>query len=131
MIQSVSTVYIFVEDQQRAKTFYTEILGMEVRLEMPDSEGGTSSWISVAPPGAATEISLMQINPMWDHYHGIAGKVLAMQFSVKNLAELIRDLKKKGVTVVQEPNSRGWGTDAIIRDSEGNELFLFEAASWS
>ena len=35
MIKRVGTVSVFVSDQQRAKAFYTEKLGMELRLEAP------------------------------------------------------------------------------------------------
>ena len=130
MFNHVSNVYVFVNDQERAKAFYTEKLGMEVRMEMPDTDGDHGKWITVAPHGATTEIVLMNFNPMWEHYRAIIGKVQAMQFAISNVTSLIAELKAKGVEVVQEPNSQPWGTSAIIKDSEGNDLFLFEAASY-
>ena len=38
----------------------------------------------------------------------------------------LRDLKAKGVTFTQEPDPQPWGTYAMIRDSEGNQLILVE-----
>lgn len=35
MIQNVSNVSVFVENQARAKEFYTHVLGFELRTDMP------------------------------------------------------------------------------------------------
>jgi predicted enzyme related to lactoylglutathione lyase len=45
---------------------------------------------------------------------------------VTDMSGLIADLKAKGVKVVHEPDSQPWGTNAIILDSEGNNILLVE-----
>ncbi len=62
MIDAVATICIFVSDQDRAKAFYTEKLGFELREDAPM---GPSRWIAVAPAGARTEVILYKVrNPI-------------------------------------------------------------------
>jgi predicted enzyme related to lactoylglutathione lyase len=49
-----------------------------------------------------------------------------MAFNVEVMKTLVADLKAKGVTFTQEPEPQPWGTYAMIRDSEGNQLILVE-----
>lgn len=58
MIQRVGTVSVFVSDQDRAKEFYTGVLGLELRTDVELYPGATVHWLAVAPPGAETEIIL-------------------------------------------------------------------------
>ena len=58
MINRVGTVSVFVTDQERAKTFYTEVFGMELRTDRPLFPGSEARWIAVAPESAETEIIL-------------------------------------------------------------------------
>jgi catechol 2,3-dioxygenase-like lactoylglutathione lyase family enzyme len=58
MINRVGNVTVFVADQDRAKEFYTNILGMEVHSDQPVYPGSQNRWLTVAPKGAATEIVL-------------------------------------------------------------------------
>ena len=52
MIEKVGTVSVFVADQDRAKAFYTEKLGMELRTDAPLYPGAAARWVAVAPAGA-------------------------------------------------------------------------------
>ena len=58
MFDKIALVSIPVKDQKVAKTFYTEVLGCKVVLEMPFGTPDTL-WIRLALPGAATEIVLV------------------------------------------------------------------------
>ncbi len=123
MIDSVATLCIFVNDQDKAKTFYTEKLGFELRQ---DSPMGESRWLAVAPKGAATEVILYKMDDNWLHYRSVMGKSQAITFNVTDIAALSADLKAKGVRVVQEPNPQPWGTYMTILDHEDNALLLVE-----
>lgn len=126
MIQNISTVSIFVSDQERAKEFYTKKLGFELRQDAPLFPGSSARWISVAPKGATTEAVLYLPDDNWSHYRQTVGQSQALTFQVQNIAALVADLKAKGVTITQEPDVQPWGTFAMIRDSEGNQLLLVE-----
>ena len=126
MINHISTVSVFVRDQDRAKEFYSDVLGLEVRVDAPLFPGATARWISVVPKGARTEIVLYLPDENWDHYKQVVGKSQAITLDVTDMASVYEDLKAKGVVFVQEPDSQPWGTFAIIQDSEGNHLLLVE-----
>jgi predicted enzyme related to lactoylglutathione lyase len=130
MIDRVGTVSVFVSDQDRAKEFYTNVLGLELRADSPLNPGASSRWISVAPSGAETEVILYLPDENWEHYQQVVGKSQALTFNVADMMALHRDLKAKGVTFVQEPEVQPWGTFAIIQDSERNHLILVEQPSF-
>ena len=126
MISSIGTVSIFVSDQQRAKNFYTDVLGFELRTEAPLYPGSDVKWIAVAPKGAHTEAILYLPDENWEHYKQVVGQSQALTSTVDNMAALVADLKAKGVMFDQEPDVQPWGTYATIRDSEDNRLILVE-----
>jgi predicted enzyme related to lactoylglutathione lyase len=126
MIDYIATVSIYVRDQDRAKDFYTRVLGFELRQDAPLYPGASARWVAVAPPGAVTEAILYLPDENWEHYRAVLGKSQAMTFNVTDMQALHADLKAKGVTFVQEPEVQPWGTYAMIEDSEGNRLILVE-----
>ncbi len=123
MIDAVATVCIFVNDQEKAKAFYTDKLGFELRQDEPLGE---SRWIAVAPRGARTEVILYKLDENWEHYRQTVGKSQALTFNVTDMAALHADLKAKGVRIVQEPEAQPWGTYMMILDEDGNGLLLVE-----
>lgn len=124
MIDAVATICVFVSDQDRAKTFYTETLGFELHQDQP--MGPDSRWIAVAPKGARTEVILYKMDENWQHYRQVMGKSQAITFNVTDMTAVAADLKAKGVHVVQEPDAQPWGTFMTIRDQDDNELLLVE-----
>lgn len=127
MIDRVGTVCVFVSDQDRAKKFYIEVLGFELRSDNSLSPGATNRWIAVAPKGAETEVILYLPDENWGHYRQVVGHSQALTFEVSNMENLHATLMAKGVHFVQEPDYQAWGTYAILQDSEGNSLILREA----
>lgn len=116
MIDKIGTVCIFVSDQQRAKQFYTDVLGFELRQDAPLYPGSEARWISVAPSGAQTEAVLYLPDENWEHYRQVVGKSQAVTFTVSDLDSTYADLKAKDVKFVQEPSKEPWGTYAQIED---------------
>jgi lactoylglutathione lyase len=126
MITKVGTVSIFVSDQDRAKKFYIEMLGFELRTDAPLYPGASARWVAVAPLGAETEIILYLPDENWFHYQQTVGKPQAVTLSVNDLTTLHKELKEKGVNFISEPDTQPWGTFATIEDSEGNHLLLVQ-----
>ncbi len=126
MIDKVSTVSVFVCDQNRAKAFYTEVLGLELRSDAPMYPGASARWLAVAPQGAETEIILYLADEHWAHYEQVVGKSQNLTLGVTDMTAVHEALRAKGVNFVQEPERQPWGTYAIIEDSEGNKLILVE-----
>ena len=126
MIRNVGTVCLFVNDQDKAKDFYVNKLGFELRQDVPM---GQSRWVAVAPKGAETEVILYKVDGNWEHYREVVGKSQAITFNVTGMEYLIAGLKAKGVRIALEPESQLWGKQAIIQDDEGNGLILIELPS--
>lgn len=58
MITAVDFISVNVADQERAKRFYTDRLGLELVTDVPMGEPGGAKWIELRPPGARTKIVL-------------------------------------------------------------------------
>jgi len=126
MISKVGTVSIYVSDQQRAKEFYTDKLGFELRTDAPLYPGAETRWIAVAPAGAQTEVILYVPDENWEHYRQIVGKSQSVTLSVDDINATYADLKAKGVEFASEPDIQPWGSYATLIDSEGNSILLVE-----
>jgi len=124
MITKIGTVCVFVNDQDAAKAFYTEKLGFELHEDVP--MGPDTRWLSVAPPGAETEVVLYKPDENWEHYRQVIGKSQAVTFAVTDLTETIADLQAKGVRVPMGIMEEAWGRHAFILDHEDNMLLLVE-----
>ena len=124
MIDSLATVCVFVKDQDKAKAFYTDVLGFELRQD--SAMGPESRWIAVAPKGARTEVILYKMDENWQHYSQVQGKSQALTFNVSDMTALHADLKAKGVRITQEPDPQPWGTYMMILDQDDNALLLVE-----
>jgi lactoylglutathione lyase len=131
MFNKVGTVSIYVQDQQRAKKFYTEVLGFELRTDAELWPGAPTRWISVVPQGAQTEIILYVPDENWEHYKGVVGKSQSITLDVTNIQQLVSDLKAKGVKFRGEIDVQPWGSSIFLEDSEGNSLLLVEQPKFS
>jgi catechol 2,3-dioxygenase-like lactoylglutathione lyase family enzyme len=125
-ISMVGTISVFVADQERAKAFYTEKLGMELRADAPLFPGSAARWIAVAPAGAQTEIVLYLPDENWAHYEAMVGQAQALTLSTSNVRATYEALKARGVEFTQEPEVQPWGTFVTLKDSEGNSLLLVQ-----
>ncbi|UPK73752.1 VOC family protein [Nocardioidaceae bacterium SCSIO 66511] len=119
MITAVDFVTVNVADQERAKRFYTEVLGFELLSDQPmggpDDEDGPR-WIEVRPPGAFTRVVL---------FHNVdgTGAFGPCVFNTDDIVQTASDIKAAGGTVIEEPAEAAWGGWwARFADSEGNEF---------
>ena len=60
-VTRVHTAAVPVSDQDRALTFYCDMLGFEVRRDA--TFGGDQRWLEVAPAGAETTVALPPAHP--------------------------------------------------------------------
>jgi lactoylglutathione lyase len=128
MIEKVGTVSVYVSDQQRAKDFYVNKLGMELRTDAELYPGASNRWIAVAPKGAQTEIILYLPDENWEHYRAVVGKSQSITLETADVQATYNELKAKGVEFASEPDVQPWGTFATLKDSEGNSILLVQTA---
>jgi predicted enzyme related to lactoylglutathione lyase len=127
MIQRLSHTSVYVLDQDRAKAFYTEKLGFDLR---EDQRMGDFRWLTVAPKGQKElEIVLMPLrpSPMMDEGTCNALRSLVEKgtfgagvLETDDCQKTFDDLVAKGVEFRQPPQSRPYGIEALLRDDSGN-----------
>ncbi|MEW2081949.1 VOC family protein [Streptomyces sp. NPDC005283] len=128
MIKGLAISTVWVLDQDRAKEFYTQKLGLEVRTDMTLGDGGMR-WLTVgAKDQPDVELTLMVPGaPAMDPEAAEAMKTLISK-GVMGAGVLATDdvhgdyekLKARGVEFLQPPQERPYGTEAILRDDSGN-----------
>jgi catechol 2,3-dioxygenase-like lactoylglutathione lyase family enzyme len=124
MIQRLSHTTVYVLDQERAKQFYTEKLGLEVRFDLML---GTFRWLTVGPKGQPDlQIVLMAIQPSTfmdeatcEALRGLVAKsgLSAGVLETADCKKTYDELKAKGVEFVHEPSERPYGIEALLDDS--------------
>ena len=127
MITKLTHATIYVLDQDRAKDFYVNKLGMECR---DDARMGDFRWLTVGPKAQPdVRIVLMPIaaSPMLDAKHADALRALvaagALGGGVLVTDDLRRDyeqLTAKGVEFPKPPTEEPYGFAAVFKDDSGN-----------
>ena len=134
MITGLGLATVWVLDQDSAKEFFTEKLGLELKNDMTLGEGGMR-WVTVAAKDQPDlELTLMVPGPpSLDQESAeqlkalIAKGVLgAGAFTTDDCHAAHRELSGRGVTFLQEPQKRPYGVEAIFRDDSGNWYSLTE-----
>ncbi len=125
----ITLVSIPVTDQNKALTFYTDVLGFVKKHDIPI---GDARWLTVVSPENPNGPELL-LEPNGEYP---AMKNLKEQlykdripftaFQVDRLSEEIQKLEKQGVTIVQPPTESPGAIEAIIDDTCGNLIALYE-----
>lgn len=118
MIQRIATVAVYVEDQQKAKQFWTEKVGFEVVAEHP--MGPNAFWLEVAPKGAQTAVVIYPKAMMKNSNE----RKPSIVFECDNIFETYEAMKAKGVEFLGEPQQMQWGMFVQFKDEDGNEFVL-------
>ncbi|MDQ0847273.1 MULTISPECIES: VOC family protein [unclassified Streptomyces] len=128
MIKGLAISTVWVLDQDRAKEFYTQKLGLEVRTDMTMGEGGMR-WLTVgAKDQPDVELTLMVPSASSMDPESAKAMTTLVSKGVLGAGVLATDdihgdyekLKARGVEFLQEPQERPYGTEAIFRDDSGN-----------
>jgi catechol 2,3-dioxygenase-like lactoylglutathione lyase family enzyme len=124
----VKLMSILVNDQNRARRFYTGMLGFEIKHDIPIGE---AAWLTLVAPGDAGGVELL-LEPTGHpaaaalqqalHKDGIP---LAQLYTVDIAAEFER-LRAKGVAFRDEPKSLGPTKFVDFDDTCGNLIRLVE-----
>jgi catechol 2,3-dioxygenase-like lactoylglutathione lyase family enzyme len=131
MLKQITTVNVWVHDQDEALAFYTEKLGMELRDDVTVPEMGNFRWLTVGIPGQDVSIVLMAVPgaPVFDdetreQLRAVVAKGAAggLFFSTDDVRAAYEELKAKGVEFSQEPVEQPYGIDAGFRDPSGNQM---------
>ena len=119
---------VFVDDQEKALAFYTEILGFVKKTDIP---AGEFRWLTVVSPEGSGEIELVlepNVHPAAQAYQSaIYGDgIPATVFMVEDLDQECERLRGLGVVFKVQPTQSEWGFDAILDDTCGNLIGLHQ-----
>jgi catechol 2,3-dioxygenase-like lactoylglutathione lyase family enzyme len=113
---------VFVNDQDKALRFYTEVLGFVKKTEVPLGE---HRWLTVVSPDDpdGTELVLEpDDHPAVKPYREalVADGIPVTAFAVDDVHAEFERLRGLGVTFTQEPLEMGPVTTAVLDDTCGN-----------
>ena len=119
---------VFVDDQDKALKFYTEVLGFIKKSDMP---AGDDRWLTVVSPEGPNDIELLlePVNlPAAKKYQKAlfeAGIPLTA-FAAENIEKEYKRMTKLGVVFTMEPTKSGATTVAVFEDTCGNLIQLYQ-----
>ncbi len=122
---------VFVEDQDKALKFYTEVLGFVKKTEIPLGE---FKWLTVVSPEEpdGTELVLEpNSNPAAKAFQSALVKqgIPLTAFAVEDVQKEYERMKKLGVEFTMEPTQTGPTTIAVFDDTCGNLIQLYQVVS--
>ncbi|MFC0624092.1 VOC family protein [Kribbella deserti] len=120
---------VFVDDQDKALRFYTEVLGFVKKTEVPLGE---DRWLTVVSPEDpdGTELLLEPSgHPAVKPYKAalVEDGIPAASFAVEDVAAEFKRLRELGVTFTQEPLEMGPVTTAVFDDTCGNLIQIAQS----
>ncbi len=134
----IANTQLWVHDQDEALKFYTDLLGMEVRLDVTLAEMGDFRWLTVGPvgqPDVAIVLMLVPGPPMMDdatakQVRDLMGKGFAgtIFLTTENCQASFEQLSARGVEFIDKPMQMPYGIDASFRDPSGNHFRLTQLA---
>jgi catechol 2,3-dioxygenase-like lactoylglutathione lyase family enzyme len=121
---------VFVDDQDKALRFYTEVLGFKPKTDVP---AGEYRWLTVVSPEDpdGTELLLEpDVHPAVRPYKEalVADGIPATQFAVEDVHAEFERLRGLGVRFTQEPTEMGPVTTAVFDDTCGNLIQIAHLA---
>ena len=117
---------IMVDDQAKALAFYTDVLGFVKVMDFP---AGDYRWITVAAPGSDMQLSLEpNVNPAGKTFQAamFAQGIPATAFESTDLAADHARLTAAGVAFTKAPTAMGPVTIAVLSDTVGNLIQLYQ-----
>ena len=134
MISRVSHATIWVQDQEEARKFYTDVLGFETRFDVKMENG--FCWLTVglkAQPDFQVILMEPKVGGKFDAQSAqmlrtllkngiLGGGVLHTQ----NCRATYEELKRRGVEFIEPPEDKFYGVEALLRDNSGNWFSMTE-----
>lgn len=120
---------IFVDNQEEALQFYTEVLDFEKKIDEPVGEG--FRWLTLVSPNQPEGAQLVlepNGNPIASDYQQrlFEANIPITMFGVDNVQQTYDTLTQKGVHFTVEPTTMGSAKMAIFDDTCGNLIQIVE-----
>jgi predicted enzyme related to lactoylglutathione lyase len=121
---------VSIDDYDRALKFYTEVLGFVKKQDMPLGEG--ARWITVVSPEEpnGTEL-LLEPNASYPAMKALKEALVKdgipfTAFQVNDIHQEYDRMRSLGVEFTMEPTSMGMTTAAVLNDTCGNLIQIYQ-----
>jgi catechol 2,3-dioxygenase-like lactoylglutathione lyase family enzyme len=121
-ISKVQLLSVPVSDQDRARDFYVDVLGLT--LTMDTQLGPDIRWVMVAPRGAQTALTLVTWFPTMP-----AGSLKGLVLETTDLDGDVKRLTGLGVKMTNGIEEAPWGRFVQFDDPDGNGIVLQATAA--
>jgi len=121
-VTGIGGIFFKCQDPEKIKEWYTTHLGIEI-----SPYGAKFDWHQESDP---EKKSYTLWSPFSDKtkYFEPSTKDFMINYRVENLEALVEELKKEGVTILDELVVHEYGKFIHILDIEGNKIELWESA---
>ncbi|HEY7592910.1 MAG TPA: VOC family protein [Actinophytocola sp.] len=113
---------VFVDDQEKALRFYTEVMGFVPKFDVPVGEDRWLTVVSPQDPDGAQLLLEPSSHPAVKPYKEalVEDGIPANSFAVDDVHAEFQRLRELGVRFTQEPLRMGPVTTAVLDDTCGN-----------
>ena len=123
---TINLASIHVDDQAKALAFYTDVLGFQLKNDVPLGE---HRWLTVVSPEHPDGVELVlepDDHPAARAYMEalVADGIPITSFAVADVQSAYEELRSRGVRFVQPPTPMGPVTTAVLDDTCGNLVQL-------
>lgn len=128
----IKVTSIFVDDQEKALRFYTDVLGF---AKKNDFSQGPYRWLTVAPSADPNEVELqlaLNNSPAAKTYQEAIFQQgqPAIMFFTDDIKGDFERVKSKGAEFTMPPTDVTGSTIAMLKDTCGNIVQLTQLAKW-
>jgi predicted enzyme related to lactoylglutathione lyase len=119
-VTGIGGIFFFSDNPEETKQWYGRNLGLEI-----DDYGSAFEFRNANRPD---EINYLRWSPFQkgSEYFSPSRKEFMINYRVQNIEGLVKQLKKNGVTILDEIESYDYGRFVHILDPEGNKIELWE-----
>ncbi|MES2655890.1 MAG: VOC family protein [Bacteroidota bacterium] len=119
-VTGIGGIFFFTENPKETSAWYKAHLGLDT-----NDYGATFEFRNIDRP---EEINQLQWSPFkaGSDYFAPSKKEFMINYHVQNIEGLVKNLKEKGVTVLDEIATYDYGKFVHIMDPEGNKIELWE-----
>jgi catechol 2,3-dioxygenase-like lactoylglutathione lyase family enzyme len=118
----INVTSVWVDDQERALRFYTDVLGFVKKVDVPVGE---HRWLTVVSPDEPNGVELLlepdahpAARPLKEAF--VADGMPFTSFAVNDAKAEFKRLQARGVRFTQEPTEMGPVMTAVFDDTCGN-----------
>jgi catechol 2,3-dioxygenase-like lactoylglutathione lyase family enzyme len=121
---------VSIDDYDKALQFYTEVMGFQKKRDIPLGEG--ARWITVVSPQEpdGTEL-LLEPNAQYPAMKALKEALVKdgmpfTAFQVDDIQEEYERMRNLGVEFTMEPTNLGAATAAVLNDTCGNLIQIYQ-----